>query len=198
MKYQFVYLIISIFVLICGCINLQDHDYASFLEGIEIGIKYSHDKLFIEDIGINKSLFSKFDDDTLKLQILLNNNIIVREFNYYKDSTWLYSPDNEFHIENHDLPYNYYLSFHYVLNSNYSDVRNISFFGINNYFNLSVILKGENELTFPSKEISDFDYILIKSKSHAEIIISRHQQYIKENSPKAHVFYIRPYVVQEN
>lgn len=184
-KYKLIIVFVIIILLLSGC-TTEDNENdqrkkggGSYLEGITIGFTYyQSERLYLSDLGINKSTASKFDNNTLTLKItLMNNNTSIE--NHYEGAWGIYraSKENVINIDEPKTNYRYNLSFHYIINSPYPEIRDLTILGLNNYLNLSFILTENWNINITlDPEFSSFEYLIKEESGRGEIFITGYDE----------------------
>jgi energy-coupling factor transporter transmembrane protein EcfT len=108
-----------------------------------------------EDLNLTENTIDLLNNDTLVLNISITNLKISSRFEYSKlydvdEKSLIFTPyGNDLEIHNPKINSEYKISFHYIINSEYQEVKNIKIIGNNNYLNFS--FKIDNNLDLKIK-----------------------------------------------
>lgn len=99
-----------------------------------------------DDLGLNETTVNKINNETFTLRISSREDSSSVDYHYFISNNHAFlrrgSENPGLDIES-AYGEEYGLSFHYIINSTYPDVRNISIMGIDNYLNISITITNE-------------------------------------------------------
>jgi hypothetical protein len=138
-----------------------------YIKSVDIGIDQTKSSGIglIDELGLNETVASRFNNSTITLSITETTLNVTNNYHYQISNLvavlWGAEASRWLVIEYPTINYRYHISFHYLINSTDPEVRNVTIIGSNNYLNFSFIIKSDRTINITmDPEFSSFSSMI--------------------------------------